>query len=283
MATPRQFRGKTAIVTGGGSGIGRALSLELATAGANVAVTDIRPDRLDAVVPEIEARGVKAKGYPLDHTRLDDVVEFKEAFFADWGHVDVLCLNAGVAISSEVVDTTLEDWKWVMDVNVWGTVYMIQCFLPALVEQNSGHILITASLAGLVGLPTTGAYSASKFALVGLAESMRAELGQHNIVVSALCPGIVKTNLIKDGRVTLRTRRLGADTLNDLWQRIGESPGTVARRAVRGQGNDVPVIASSFAYVTVPWTAKKLFGRLLNSGIRLAWRQKHRLESPRGR
>lgn len=278
MATFKRFEGKTAIVTGGGSGIGRALSLELASAGVDVAVTDIRPDRLDAVVPEIEGRGAKAKGYRVDHTELDEVVRFKEAFFADWDRVDILCLNAGVAISSEMTDTTLEDWKWVMDVNLWGTVYMIQNFLPALVEQESGHILVTASLAGLIGLPTTGAYSASKFALVGLAESMRAELGRYNIVVSTLCPGIVRTNLIKDGRVSLDAQGLSPDAFNDLWQRIGESPATVARRAVRGLHNDVPVIATSFPYVTVPWTAKKLSGRLVNSGVRLAWSQKHRLQ-----
>lgn len=272
------YRGKTAIVTGGGSGIGRALALELGAAGARVVVTDIDRGRIDAVLAELEQAGVEAGGYEVDHGDLEAVRAFRTAFHNDWGQPDVLCLNAGVAISSELREMRIEDWEWVMRVNLWGTVYMTQEFLPPLIERGrGGAVLITASLAGLLGLPGNSAYCASKFALVGLAESLRAELKKHRIAVTALCPGIVRTNLTRDGRIGLEQQGIDREVVARLWERIGEDPRAVARKGLAGLRRGVAVVPSSFAYVGVPWLLKRRAGQLLNTGLGLAWRLQDRL------
>lgn len=275
------FRGKTALVTGGGSGIGRALALELTRQGAQVAITDIDQERLDGVCAEIGELGGVAHGYRADHTSLTDTVALRDRILADLGAIDILCLNAGVAVSAEFTETSIEDWEWVMGLNLWGTVYMLQEFLPHMIERKGGHILITASLAGLVGLPTTSAYSASKFAVVGLAESLRAEMGPHGIGVSTLCPGVVRTKLIQDGRVSLGTQGLSAEAADRLWQRVGEDPETVARRAVAGLRRDRSVIPSSFPLVTVPWLARRVLGGGFSTLTRFAWTQQDRIRRAR--
>ncbi|MDP3972472.1 MAG: SDR family NAD(P)-dependent oxidoreductase, partial [Candidatus Nanopelagicales bacterium] len=187
-------------------------------------ITDINQQRLADVGAELRAVGATTHEYVVDHSCAEAIDALARRFSADVGAVDVLCLNAGVAVSSEFLETSIEDWQWIVGLNLWGPVYMLQAFLPGMVERRTGHVMITASLAGLVGLPTTSAYSASKFAVVGLAESLRAELGPHNIGVSTLCPGIVKTNLLADGKVSLASQGVSADAANRMWQAIGESP-----------------------------------------------------------
>lgn len=272
------FVGKTALVTGAGSGIGRALALEFARQGAGVAITDINAERLGAVAAELRALGAPTHEYVVDHSSAAAVAELHERFSSEVAVVDVLCLNAGVAVSAEFLDTPIEDWQWAMDLNLWGPVFMLQEFLPDMVARRSGHVMITASLAGLVGLPTTSAYSASKFAVVGLAESLRAEMGPHNIGVSTLCPGVVKTNLLRDGKVALASQGLSAEAANRMWQAVGESPETVARRAIRGICHDRAVIATSLPHVAVPWVAKRLLGGGFSTTVRFAWTQQTRLQ-----
>lgn len=148
------FAGQTALVTGAGSGIGRALALELARQGAAVAITDINPERLADVGAELRAVGAPTHEYVVDHSCAEAVDALARRFSADVGAVDVLCLNAGVAVSSEFLDTSIEDWKWIVGLNLWGPVYMLHAFLPGMVERRTGHVMITASLAGLVGLPS---------------------------------------------------------------------------------------------------------------------------------
>lgn len=276
--TSRAFVGKVALVTGAGSGIGRALALELAGQGASVTITDINADRLAVVGAELRALGTATHQFVVDHSSADAVADLHDRFAADIGAVDVLCLNAGVAVSSEFLDTTIEDWQWAVGLNLWGPVYMLQAFLPDMVARRTGHVMITASLAGLVGLPTTAAYSASKFAVVGLAESLRAEMGRYNIGVSTLCPGIVKTNLLRDGKVALSGQGVSAEAANRMWQAIGESPETVARRAVRGIRNDRAVIVTSLPHVAVPWAIKRLLGGSFSTSVRFAWTQQNRIQ-----
>lgn len=276
--TAGAFVGKVVLVTGAGSGIGRALALEFARQGASVTITDINAERLAAVADELGALGVQAHQYVVDHSAAESVAELHDRFAADVGAVDVLCLNAGVAVSSEFLDTSLADWQWAMDLNLWGPVFMLHEFLPDMVARRSGHVMITASLAGLVGLPTTAAYSASKFAVVGLAESLRAEMGPYNIGVSTLCPGVVKTNLLRDGKVALANQGLSAEAANRLWQAVGESPETVARRAVRGIRRDRAVIATSLPHVALPWAVKRLLGGGFSTSVRFAWTQQARLQ-----
>lgn len=242
------FQGKTAVVTGAGSGIGRALANALAEAGCRIAVTDINEDRLGEVVDELRNGGAEAEGYRVDHSKLEDVQGFAEGFFDRWGHVDILCHNAGVAVGGRFEETSIEDWEYVMDVNLWGTVYMLYVFVPIMIERRQGSILLTASDAGLVAMPFMGAYQATKFGVVGIGETIRMELDVHNIKVSLLCPGDIKTNIIRDNPLYIydSTGRSAKPEIEKYYETKGAEPEVVAEAALRGLERDRAIIL-------VPW------------------------------
>ncbi|NPV59941.1 MAG: SDR family oxidoreductase [Actinobacteria bacterium] len=242
------FTGKTAIVTGAGSGIGRALALALADAGCAVAITDIVQERLDSVLRELESKGTRAGGYRVDHSRREEVEAFAARFFQEWGRVDILCSNAGVGHGGWYTEMPLEDWEWVLGINLWGAIYMMHYFVPRMIEQGGGSILLTASDAGLVAMPGMTAYNASKYAVVGMGETLRIELSEHNIRVSLLCPGDIDTNIIRDGKVYLYDRkgRSAKPEIEKYYRTRGVPPEVVAEAALRGLERDRAVIV-------VPW------------------------------
>jgi NAD(P)-dependent dehydrogenase (short-subunit alcohol dehydrogenase family) len=242
------FRGKTAIVTGAGSGIGRALALQLGEAGCKVIITDILQERVDQVVDELKSKGTDAGGYRVDHSKMGDVQAFAEAFFSEWDHVDILCSNAGVAPGGRFDETPIEDWEWVLGINLWGAIYMMYAFVPKMIERRQGSILLTASDAGLVAMPFMTAYQASKYAVVGMGETMRMELHEYNIKVSLLCPGDINTNIIRDGRIYIydKTGRSNKPELLKYYETKGADPAIVARAALRGLERDRAIIV-------VPW------------------------------
>jgi NAD(P)-dependent dehydrogenase (short-subunit alcohol dehydrogenase family) len=241
------FRGKTAIVTGAGSGIGRELALALADRGCKVAVTDIVGERVSEVVEALRRKGVEAAGYRVDHSSLSEVEAFAAAFFTDWSHVDIVCMNAGVGHGGAVEELTIEDWQWVMGINLWGAIYMTQVFVPRMIERKQGSILITASLAGVAPFPPMAPYNTAKFAMVGLAESLRMELGAHNIKVSALCPGFINTNIVKDGKLHIRDRegKDAGESVVHFYAKRGVDPALVARDGLRALSRDVAIMPST--------------------------------------
>ncbi|MBN2159872.1 MAG: SDR family oxidoreductase [Spirochaetes bacterium] len=229
-----KFKNAIAIVTGAGSGIGRELALRLAKKGAKVIITDIDQKRIDAVLAELKAKGVEADGYRVDHSKLDDVRKFAKDFFAKWKRVDILCSNAGVGHGGRLQELKIEDWEWVMGINLWGAIYMVQLFVPSMIQRRSGRILITASGAGIIGIPGMAPYCTSKFAMMGLAESLRSELYKYNIKVSALCPGIINTNIIKNGKILFKDKqgRTVQSDVEKFYSTFGSSAKHVAKQGI---------------------------------------------------
>jgi len=193
------LKGRVAVVTGGGSGIGRGIALGLAAEGMTVAVADIQERNASSVAAEIEAAGGHALGIHLDVTSVSSLAAAAGEIVEKTGGVNLLCANAGVlARVGPLAEHTIEDWEYTLSVNVLGIVKTVAAFLPALRERApDAHIVNTASLGGLVSdvRAPIGAYIASKYACVGYSEMLRAELAPAGIGVSVLCPGVVASNL----------------------------------------------------------------------------------------
>ena len=270
----KSFNKKLAIVTGGGSGIGRSLAMALAKAGASVAITDIHEDRADAVAAEIRAMGKDSWGMAVDHAGKENTEEFASRFIKEHGCPHILCLNAGVGHSAPLERISLKDWEWVLGVNLWGVIYMLHQFVPKMIEKQRGGILLTSSLAGITPIPGMAPYCTSKYALVGLAESLRAELAAHNIGVSALCPGYINTNIVKDGKLDLRDEN-GVSTAGEavkFYATRGVSPDLVARDGLRALRKN-SVIMPSPLHAWPQYILHRLSPTLYNAVFKIAWKR----------
>ncbi len=191
--------GKVAVVTGGASGIGKGIATQLIAEGARVIIADIQRDALAATAAEIGA----ALAVPVDVSDPASVDALAGQVLETFGAVHVVCNNAGIGPLAPVADLTLDDWRWMIGVNLWGVIHGVHTFLPILKRnRDGGHIVNTASMAGLVAGPRLGAYAAAKFGVVGLTEVLAAELAADNsrVGVSVLCPGTVHTNIGNSSR-----------------------------------------------------------------------------------
>jgi NAD(P)-dependent dehydrogenase (short-subunit alcohol dehydrogenase family) len=195
------FEGAVAVVTGGGSGIGRGIALELHRRGADVAIADINEARLAQTVAELSGEGRPALGRRCDVTSDTDVAALRDDVLDRFGHVDVLCNNAGVAVLGPPEGVPMDDWEWILQVNVLGLVRGVRVFVPAMLERGRGHVVNTASIAGTWAYSWDAApYITSKFAAYGFSEALARRLKPHGIGVSVLCPGLVSTNLAETAR-----------------------------------------------------------------------------------
>jgi NAD(P)-dependent dehydrogenase (short-subunit alcohol dehydrogenase family) len=229
------FVGRVAVVTGGASGIGRALALGLAREGARVVVADRDEAGMAEVVTAIRALGGEAIAVPTDVSELGQVQTLTDRAFSAFGKVHVLCNNAGVAVWGGLEAATHRDWQWVLGVNLRGVIHGVEVFVPRMIAQKEpGHILNTASMAGLIASQGLGVYNTSKYAVVGLSETLAKDLRPYGIGVSILCPIGVDTRIRESERnrpAALRNETpAGGEAVNLIGRML--APETVAEMAL---------------------------------------------------
>jgi NAD(P)-dependent dehydrogenase (short-subunit alcohol dehydrogenase family) len=199
----KEFKGKVAVVTGAASGIGRAMAERLAGEGMKVVLADIEQEPLGKTEAEMKAGGASVMAVPTDVSKGKDVEALAKKTVDAFGAVHVLCNNAGVAVGGLSWERTVADWEWGLGVNLWGVIHGIRVFVPIMLGQNTeGHIVNTASMAGLISLPVMSVYSVAKYGIVALSEAMHHEftLSGAKLKVSVLCPGWVNTQLMDSER-----------------------------------------------------------------------------------
>jgi NAD(P)-dependent dehydrogenase (short-subunit alcohol dehydrogenase family) len=212
MSAYQHLRGKVAVVTGGASGMGKGIAKQLIAAGMQVVIADIEEGALDKSSAEIGATGIRT-----DVSDYASVQELARKVRAQFGGVHVVCNNAGIGPMGRIAELTIEDWKWMIDVNLWGVIHGVTAFLPLLrANADGGHIVNTASVGGLATMPGLGAYGVTKFGVVALSETLAQELEEDGskVGVTVLCPGPTRTNIKTSTRN--RPKSLAAGALNDV-------------------------------------------------------------------
>jgi len=217
-----ELQGKNCLITGAANGIGRYLSIGLAKEGMNVFITDINMEDLEEVKKEIEPLGVKVVTGKVDVSKYEDFENVAKDFYSQLGDLDMLINNAGISGGGFLEEYELKDWKRIFDINLWGVIYALQVFLPKMIERGSGHIVNTASGAGIVGLPYHLHYVASKFAVVGITEGLYSELADQGIHASVICPSHVKSKIIDNSEINIPQKFIENVKEEELEARIEE-------------------------------------------------------------
>lgn len=198
----QRFKTKTVVITGAGSGLGRGLAIEFAKLGWNVAVCDINGDRADESVRFVDNAGGHGLPVRCDVTRWEEMQRLADAVIAKWGAADIIINNAGVPVVGFMEKIPLEDWKFEIDMMLMSVIYGCRIFIPIFKKQGWGHIVNTASAAGIVSMPEMSPYNVTKAGVISLSETLRVELRGSNIGVTVICPTFFKTNLMDQARYT---------------------------------------------------------------------------------
>jgi NAD(P)-dependent dehydrogenase (short-subunit alcohol dehydrogenase family) len=238
-----ELRGALALVTGAGNGIGRATALGLADAGARVVSVDIDGEAAEKTAAECAERGSDAASYQVDVADRGRVLALAGEVGDAHGPLGVLVNNAGVGMSARFLDTTLEDWDWILSVNLLGVVHACHAFGPAMLEQGTGHVVNVSSGLGYTPRATEPAYVTTKAAVLALSRSLRADWHRHGVGVSAVCPGVIDTGII--GRTRFRGERAAPEKvakLKELFSRRGHPPDRVAQAVLTAIRRDKAVV-----------------------------------------
>ena len=243
------FRDKAAIVTGAASGLGRALAEGLAQRGAFVVLADVNADGVEGVAAGIRGKGQNAEAATVDVTDFKAVKGLVERAVKEHGRLDYLFNNAGILIFGEARDCSIEDWRRVIDLDLYGVVNGVVAAFPLMVEQGFGHIVNTASVEGLAPFPVMGSYVASKYGVVGLSNALRAEGAALGVKVSVACPGYVTTKIIETSKMVRIDRE---KILASLTGGMGVSPEECVSKILRG-------VERNKATIVIGWWAKILW------------------------
>ncbi len=231
----------SAVVTGSGSGLGRALALELAKRGAAVVVSDVDVDRMQETVALVEATGGRATGLAADVRDPAALDALREEALDRFGALDLWVNNAGVAGAGAVGEAPLEDWNWVLDIDLRGVVYGCHAAVPHFAEQGRGVVLNVASSAGLIATPGMGPYNVAKAGVVALSETMYCELRNKGVGVTVLCPTFFQTNLLETIRGPAHMAKMGAKLMKASRLDAGDIAATALDAAAAGKLYSVPM------------------------------------------
>jgi NAD(P)-dependent dehydrogenase (short-subunit alcohol dehydrogenase family) len=258
---PTEFAGKVAVVTGAGWGIGRSLAMLLAKSGAKVHVVDLNGAGAIAVTGEITEAGGQAVAHTVDCSDAAALEALAEEVFAEDGAVDVLHNNAGIGHAGKVEDTTLEDWQKIIGLNVMGVAYGNQAFVPRMLKQGrKAHIVNTASMAGLTPSAGMVPYATSKGGVIAMSEALDSELGPKGIRVTALCPGVIDTNIVATSTIrgSMESKH---DQLTKFYKARGASPDIVARDALTAIRRKQVIKPSPWWQVSPGWWLMRISPR----------------------
>ncbi len=243
------FREKVAIVTGAASGLGKALAEGLAQSGAFVILADVNPEGVEEAARAIKRAGHNAEAATVDVTDFEAVKGLVETTVQEHGRLDYLFNNAGILIFGEARDCSIQDWRSVIDLDLYGVVNGMVAAYPIMAEQGFGHIVNTSSVEGLVPFPVMGSYVASKYGVVGLSNALRAEGAALGVKVSVACPGYVTTKIIETSKMVKIDRQ---KILDDVMDSMGITPEECVSKILRG-------VERNKATIVIGWWAKTIW------------------------
>ena len=267
----RSSAGRTAVITGAGSGIGRALAEELARGGARLALSDIHLDAVEETAERCRRLGARAEAYALDVADRAAVFAHADEVAGAFGGVHLVVNNAGVALHGAVRDLAEPDMRWLMEIDYWGVVHGTQAFLPHLVASGSGRLANISSVFGLIAVPDQAAYNAAKFAVRGFTEALRQEMQRDRlpVSVSTVHPGGIRTAIARSARYSSPSAREGS---TELFARVARtSPERAARVILRGverRRARILVGPDAWALAALPRALGAHYGRVVVPSVR---------------
>jgi len=269
------FTGKVVVITGAAHGLGEATAKAFAARGAKLALCDIDGEGLRQVKGVLEARGAEVMTDIVDVSQARQVEEFSERVYKEFRQVDILVNNAGVVLAGRLEDMALEDWQWIMGINMWGVVHGSHFFYPRMLRRGSGHIVNISSAAGLIPLPMLSAYSGTKSAVLSMTRVWRAEGAMHGVGFTAVCPGVMNTNVSKSVRICSGTQRKSPSQSQEKADRFlareRYDPAKVAEAIVRAVEKNKSVVPVGFETHLVDLT-NRLSRRLVDFVLRVSVR-----------
>jgi NAD(P)-dependent dehydrogenase (short-subunit alcohol dehydrogenase family) len=289
----RIFGDAVAIVTGAASGIGRALAEELALRDCQVVLADIELDGAEAVAAQIRASGGRAAASRLDVRNFSEVNELVAGTMRELGRIDYIFNNAGIAVTGEVADYTIDSWDRIIGVNLGGVINGVQAAYPVMIQQGFGHIVNTASIAGLTTAPGLASYAATKHAIVGFTKALRVEAAFRGVRASVLCPGVIRTPIISGGKHGVLLMPVPEETQREITRQAFErlhpmDASKFARKVLNQVARNRAIIIVPGWYKLLLWLERlspflgDVFARNMFEGLREAVSSSKKITQQRG-